>query len=293
MRFSLILGTVGRTDELDACLGSLRAQTLGDFELIVVDQNPDDRLASVLAPYEGSFPILHLRPEERGLSRAKNLGLSRASGEIVGFPDDNCRYPPDLLERVDRFLAGHPGVAGVCGRSVDEEGKDSNLRFDVRRGPIDRFNVWRRAMAYSIFLRAPAARSTRFDEELGPGAGTPWWAADEIDYLLRVLGRGASLLYNPDLVAIHPQPISGYDRAAMRRAYHYGCGMGHVLRKHRYPLPFVAKMLFHPLKNAALALTEREPPRAKYLWSTFQGRLAGLLPRAPGRSAGTRRTGVS
>lgn len=150
-------------------------------------------------------------------------------------------------------------------------------------------------MAYSIFLRGPAARSARFDEELGPGAGTPWWAADEIDYLLQVLDRGASLRYDPDLVAIHPQPISGYDEAATRRAYHYGCGMGRVLRKHRYPLPFVAKMLFHPLKNAALALAEGEPPRAKYYWSTFRGRLAGLPPQEPAskRSADARGTGAS
>lgn len=279
MRFSLILGTVERTEDLKLSLAALDAQTHKDFELIVVDQNPDERLAPILAPYEDRFPLLHLRKSEKGLSRAKNAGLEHASreSEIIGFPDDNCEYPPDLLEKVAGFFADHPEISGLCGRSVDENGRDSNLLFDTESGLVDGFNVWRRAMAYNIFLRAESVRGVRFDEELGPGAGTEWWAADEVDFLLRVMDRGASVYYDPGFVAVHPQPISGYDRGARRRAYHYGCGMGRVLKKHRYPLTFRARMLAHPLKDAVLSLAGGNPPEARYLWSTFAGRVKGLV----------------
>jgi GT2 family glycosyltransferase len=42
MRFSLVVGTIKRTVELDRLLGSLAKQSCQDFELIVVDQNPDN-----------------------------------------------------------------------------------------------------------------------------------------------------------------------------------------------------------------------------------------------------------
>lgn len=44
-RFSLIVATIGRTAEFSVLLESLAGQETRDFELIVVDQNPDDRLS--------------------------------------------------------------------------------------------------------------------------------------------------------------------------------------------------------------------------------------------------------
>ena len=48
MRYSIILATVDRARELHPLLLSLKAQTCLDFELLVIDQNPDDRLKGVL-----------------------------------------------------------------------------------------------------------------------------------------------------------------------------------------------------------------------------------------------------
>ena len=100
MRFSLVLATVGRTEELNRFFASLDYATHRNFEVILVDQNPDDRLNSVLDHYDGRFPALHLR-SERGLSRARNVGLRRVTGDVVAFPDDDCWYPPNLLNQVE------------------------------------------------------------------------------------------------------------------------------------------------------------------------------------------------
>lgn len=279
MRFSLILGTVERTDELRYILSSLNAQTYQDFELIVIDQNPDDRLVHILAPYSDKFPIVHLR-SKRGLSRAKNLGLSHVSGDIVGFPDDNCQYPSDLLERVARFFAAHPDIDGLNGRSADEDGRDSNGRYHRESGPIDKYNLWNRSIAYNVFLRASIARNARFDEKLGPGAGTLWGAADEMDYLLQLLDRGASLYYDPDLVAIHPSPIAEVvkrNQELLHRAYTYGNGMGYVLRRYEYPLWVKARWLIRASGAVVLFGVRGRTVEAAYYWNAFKGRLKGLL----------------
>src|SRR4051812_15522441 len=96
---SLILGTKGRTDELRRFLHSLSSQTSGRVELIIVDQNEDDRVHQVLRSVPVDIPtsIIQSKP---GLSRARNIGLRHANGSIIGFPDDDCWYPPDLLGRV-------------------------------------------------------------------------------------------------------------------------------------------------------------------------------------------------
>ncbi len=276
MRFSLVLATVGRTDDFGRFLASLRNQTYGDFELIVVDQNPDDRLAPILAPYETEFRILHLRSEARGASRGRNLGLEHISGEAVAFPDDDCLYPPDTLATAARLLADHPEWDGLTGRSVDDDGRTSMGRFGERPGGLDKLNAWLRGIEYTIFLRAACVKGTRFDEELGVGAGTPWGAGEGTDLLLRLLERRASLYYDPDVVVVHPWRTPPYDERAMRRAYSYGCGMGHTLKKHRMPRWFKAKWLIRPLGGAVLSLLGLRLPEAKYRWNTFRGRLRGL-----------------
>jgi glycosyltransferase involved in cell wall biosynthesis len=183
MRFSLIVATVGRADQLQRFLTSVDAQTYRDFELIVVDQNSDDRVMLILASYQNKFPIHHLRTQEKGASRARNIGLQHVSGDVVAFPDDDCKYPADLLAMVARILDGRPKLDGVAVCSVDEEGRVSNGRLDERSGPINGSNVWARAIEYTMFLREQSVRGLRFDERIGPGAGTPLGAGAGTDYL--------------------------------------------------------------------------------------------------------------
>ena len=74
IRFSLVLSTINRTDEVRRFLTTLDSQTYRQFELIVVDQNKDGRLLPVLKPYEKMFSIVHCTSKP-GLSAARNVGL--------------------------------------------------------------------------------------------------------------------------------------------------------------------------------------------------------------------------
>jgi glycosyltransferase involved in cell wall biosynthesis len=59
MKVSLIVATVGRMSELHRLLTSLDAQVYKNFELIVVDQNLDDRLENVIASFYDRLTIIH------------------------------------------------------------------------------------------------------------------------------------------------------------------------------------------------------------------------------------------
>ncbi|MGI5864876.1 MAG: glycosyltransferase family 2 protein, partial [Myxococcales bacterium] len=197
MKLTLVLSTLGGTEEIGRFLASLQTQEGADYELVVVDQNRDERLAPILAPYRERMALRHLRSAP-GLSKGRNAGLELLSGDLVAFPDDDCWYPPGLLARVCAWFEAHPEADGVSGISIDEQGRPSAARWDDRPGRIDRWNVWRRAISFSVFLRAKVARTIGgFDETLGVGAGTPWGSGEETDYLLRALEAGFDLRFDP------------------------------------------------------------------------------------------------
>lgn len=277
MRFSLVMPTFGRVKEPERFLASLDAQTFRGFELLAVDQNSDERLTPVLGAYGALFPVLHLRERQAGVSRARNLGLRHSCSDFVAFPDDDCRYPPLLLEKVARFFERHPEIDGLTARLVDEWGESSILDFDSEPGFLDTTNVWTRSIEATMFLRRDNVRGLRFDENLGRGSGTTWGSGEGTDYLLQLLGKGASVYYDPRLSVFHPSPVPPYDAKAMRRAYEYGCGRGHVLRKHEYPPQAKARSLVGPLGRAAVAAAGLRIAEASYQWNVLRGRMRGLL----------------
>ena len=108
---SLIVATRWRTSELRKFLDSLVIQTYKRFNVIVVDQNDDDRVQSLLQEYESRLSITHVRSSAFGKAAANNVGLRICDGEFVAFPDDDCWYAPDLLNRVVDMFERHPGMA--------------------------------------------------------------------------------------------------------------------------------------------------------------------------------------
>lgn len=73
---SLIVATVGRTTELRPLFDSFAAQTFKDFEVIVVDQNDDDRLVSYIQRGRMlGLQIKHIRHHPANLSAARNVGI--------------------------------------------------------------------------------------------------------------------------------------------------------------------------------------------------------------------------
>lgn len=278
MRFSLVLATVGRTWELERFLAALEQQTYQDIELIVVDQNSNNRLSSILQACADSLEIVHLRTDP-GVSAARNLGLEHVSGDVVSFPDDDCWYPPDLLERVRDFLESRPEVDGISGR-VETEGGPSYARFDKSPGDVTLLNAWRRTVTWTLFLRnTVTARVDGFDETLGANSGTAWGGVEDIDYALRIVRAEFRIHYDPSITVFHPNPLEDGYKGTSGRAYYYGAGIGHIWRKHGHPLWFVGYHLLRPLGGAALSLACGHTYKALYHWSAFRGRLRGWLSR--------------
>jgi GT2 family glycosyltransferase len=240
--FDLVVATVGRTTELKRFLESLAAQTHRDFRLLVVDQNEDDRVTALLPG--GSVRL----ESEPGLSRARNAALPHLTADAVGFPDDDCVYPPDLLERVAARLAPLDGLTG------------REPWWTTGAAVLTRDNLWNRAISFTTFLKRDVVeRVGQFDERLG----LPSSSGEEIDYLIRALDAGARIEYDPTIVVEHPRK---YADVATRD----GESIGYLLHKHRYGRKTVARMLLRPAAGMVV-----HPRRARFHAATLRGRWRG------------------
>lgn len=103
-RYSLIIPTFKRPDEVEECLQSLTLQTFGDFEVIIADGTPDQSLESVVKPFSGKLELTFLHEEYLGVSEARNLGFQHAKGEYIIFLDSDCIIPQGYLQAVDEHL---------------------------------------------------------------------------------------------------------------------------------------------------------------------------------------------
>ncbi|MEO6785333.1 MAG: glycosyltransferase family A protein, partial [Chthoniobacteraceae bacterium] len=193
--FSLIVPTLNRREEVSRLLASIEQQTCRDFEVIIVDQNPNDVLDGICADFALRMPLLHLKTESKGAARARNYGLGFSKGTLINFPDDDCEFTPELLARVAAHLGGHPEQDALFARAVDPvSGESSVTKFDTRSQWVTAANLYRTTVEFTMF-----ARRTLFDEvglldeNLSPG--TYFGAEEGADFVLRALYKKDKRLY--------------------------------------------------------------------------------------------------
>jgi GT2 family glycosyltransferase len=269
----LVVATVDRTEPLEALLGALDEQTHRAFRVLIVDQNDDDRVELALRGHRG-LDALHLR-SPRGLSRARNIALRHLAAPLVAFPDDDCLYPPDLLERVVRRFGSNDGLDGLSGRAADVDGHAVG-RWPSSPTQITAHTVWHTANSHTMFLRrAIVERVGAFDESLGLGAGTPWSSGEETDFLVRALRLGARIEYDPTLVITHPvKPVTADELVALGRRE--GASVGYILAGNTFPARTIGRMLARPALGALVSLALLDTTRARFHAATLGGRLRGL-----------------
>jgi GT2 family glycosyltransferase len=274
---SLVVASVNRVEEIWRLFKSLAMQSNSNFEIVLIDQNNDDRLVNLIADYASSFPIRHLRSVP-GLSRSRNVGLHQCRGEIIGFPDDDCWYPKDTVDRVTAIFRATPDVDAITGRTVDAEGVESLGHFQNFSSEITRSNVWWTHNSNTLFVRSCALQAINgFDESLGAGAESPFQSGEETDLLLNIMQQGGRAQFHWDLTIFHDQVGQQSVSAMLRRARTYSPGFGRVLRKHSFGLPYLGYRVARTFVGAALAALRMNPTEARYKMAWALGTIEGYF----------------
>jgi glycosyltransferase involved in cell wall biosynthesis len=107
-------------DFVEEAIESVRAQTFRAWELLLVDDGSSDRSTAIARRYAagGTRSIRYLdhpRHAHLGMSATRNLGVSHARGELVGFLDADDALVPAAIDEQVTLLRAHPGVGMIYG----------------------------------------------------------------------------------------------------------------------------------------------------------------------------------
>ena len=124
--FSIIIPTYNREDLLPKTVRSILAQSLVDWELIIIDDGSSDNTEAAMAQFRQDFRIAYSKQENAGPAAARNAGLAKAKGDVIVYIDSDDTVSPDFLSTIKKKLRDHPEISfGVCNHYRRTEFVDS------------------------------------------------------------------------------------------------------------------------------------------------------------------------
>ncbi|MGG3925868.1 glycosyltransferase family A protein [Metabacillus fastidiosus] len=283
MKISLIMATIGRTKEVELFLEALLHQTYENFELIIVDQNQLPVLNPIIEKYNTQLPVIHITSSNPGLSSARNLGIRHADGDIISFPDDDCLYPPNLLENVAAVFQTSSEIDTISTSWHDTVTNSRLKSFKDKEEWITNITIWTQVSSITLFIKSEVFHEVgTFDEQLGIGPHSVWKGAEDKDLPIRILRSGKKIRYIPFLYVLHPAPVQEASateevKIVLDKTFQYSAAAGFVMCKHHYPFHLKLASILIILGKLIMNFLTFNKLGCQIRWASLKGRLCGLL----------------
>ncbi len=222
IKISVVIGTYNQQAVLKKTLESLFHQTLSPelYEIQLIDSSSFDGTDKMIEGLNPTCRFDYVRVENQGKAAARNIGIHKASGEIILLTDADMIAKPGLLEE---HLHAHERPENACyeGLTINPDGKPY-IRARLR--PYQK-------LAFSYFLtgnisirKQTIVTAGLFDENF-KGYG---WEDIELGYRLKKMG--VPLFYLPSAENFHDHPVSV--EGMIERKFEMGKSAALFLRKH-------------------------------------------------------------
>ena len=114
-KVSVIIPAYNAEVHIEQCARSVLWQTLNDIEIIFVDDGSSDRTGEILDSLtEGCSNVRVVHQENRGLYKSREIGLSLAKGEYVGWVDADDFVEPNMFETLYHAAIEHDSELVIC-----------------------------------------------------------------------------------------------------------------------------------------------------------------------------------
>jgi glycosyltransferase involved in cell wall biosynthesis len=278
MQFSIIVPVYKVEPYIIRCLQSIQAQTVQDFELIVVDDCTPDLSAKLAEKFLSKstldWKIIH-HEKNGGLSAARNSGIKRASGDWILFVDSDDELPSTSLSSFSKYISNCVDIVVGNYQTIYMDRIEVSKKYSLSRSWYTGKTIWKAyahgdipVMAWNKLVR----RKFLFDNNLFFKEGI--YNEDEL-WTLSLLNKASSAVLTGEV------------------SYHYFVRAGSIMTRGEYKklesavniykelyafvkqerIPYLKGWLcrfkFRILKNIYISSLSRQQKRL--LYSTFDG----------------------
>jgi GT2 family glycosyltransferase len=269
----VVVATRHRPESLERCLRSLVALEHASFGIVVVDNGPTAETERTVGRFDSAeIPVRYLAEPRPGASRARNLGLTAASADLIAVTDDDVVVDGAWLTELCEGFTRAPGVACVTGLVLPARlDSDAQMWFETwggfnkgyeprlfdrqappDAGPLYPYCPGLYGSGNNVAFRAEVLRQLGgYDVALGPG--TPARAGEELDLFFSIITGGHRIAYQPSALVWHHHRATDAELATQLRDY--GTGLSALMTKWATKSP-----------SHAWALGRRLPVGARQAW---------------------------
>jgi GT2 family glycosyltransferase len=196
--WSIVLPTYNRADLLPDAIDSVLAQTVGDWELIIVDDGSEDGTGLLASAHRADSRVRRVDQAHAGRSAARNRGIGLARGKVVCFLDSDDRYLSTTLAEHAEILDSRSDIGMTVGgyEYIDAAGAVAG----ARRPWLECESLTPAAWLFNCYAMpgSVAVRREWFD---AVGAFDPEFElAEDWDLFLRLAFTGCPMAWTRNLV---------------------------------------------------------------------------------------------
>lgn len=210
-----------RTSDLDLCLKSIKKLKYSNYEVVIVDNAPDDNTTELLA--KNDYPeFRYIKEPIPGLDNARNRAIIESKGEIIAYTDDDVIVDELWLSALSKRFQESEDICAVTGLVVAYE-METKAQF-----LFEQYGGFGRGFERVYALAEPSLKKTAFEfagsGKYGTGAnmayrksifdkiglfdpaldvGTPANGGGDLEMFFRVIKEGYTLVYEPCAVVKH------------------------------------------------------------------------------------------
>ena len=205
---SVVMPVWNRAGAVRRAVESVQAQTLQDWELVVVDDGSTDDTPSVLEGLAHFEPRLRvIRQERGGVSAARNLAIARAQGRYVAFLDSDNTWEPDFLRVMVAVMQRDDLPVAYSAMELRHGAKISYRGFD---GGRDHLLIGNHIDLNVLVVRADALRAVG-------GFSPDLRRTVDYDLVLKLSAR-SPLRYLPFIGAVYSEDSDDDSRISVRES---------------------------------------------------------------------------
>ena len=212
MKFSVIIPLYNKAPYVAKAIGSVLAQTISDFELVIMDDgSKDDSFALANKAIEGHGHCHLYRQQNKGVSVTRNNAVALSQGEYLCFLDADDWWEPTFLEEMSKLMEAYPdaGIYGTNYTIVNETKRKTRVanigvEQGFEKGYINYCKVYAKTLAMPLWTGAVCMPRRVFDETGGFPQGIKLgedfmlWIRVALKYKVAFLNKPLSY-YNQDV----------------------------------------------------------------------------------------------